>query len=1020
MPEPGVPAGDTSAGTARAEEPLLLYEVLVAEYQSQGREPAIPAELLAAWAERRRELEQGRDFAADPAACREELDSQLAGELYRWLHEQGVRRSALCFSGGGIRSATFGLGVLQGLARWRLLRHFDYLSTVSGGGYLGGWLTAWIHREHERARAQAPGPDAADRAVEAVEAQLAGAGSSALSPEPEPLRHLRSYSRYMTPKAGFLSADTWTLVGIYLRNILLNWRVLLPLAAALLMFPRLSSALIRLPETQAWPAQAANRWQQVVLWTAIACGLIAFAYMILNRPGVAARCRGPWSVDKGRRGPDPRGQGWFLLLGLLPLWLLALAVTIYWGWVTYSEAEHLQDLRFQILGREISPPLAFTCFGAGLCAGGFALSRLWVRIRGWSDLLADLAELALVTAAGALGGFLAYTLALHGFPDLGDIYDVETYVCFAAPLVLLVFLVAASLFVGLASRITSDEDREWLARAGSWTLIVAVMRGLLSAVVVFGPLLLAMRPSVRAALGSVGGISGLITIYLGRSEKTPKQQREGGESSGAGGLVRKVALALALPVFCLFLIAALSLGTSLLMKWLQTDFLPESTAWAIVSTHTTSQGPLGVLNVVYNAPWRLVLLVAAIFVIVGAGMGWFVNINNFSLHAAYRDRLIRAYLGASRPRAERRPNAFTGFDEDDDLQICELAHPRPLHVLNLALNLVGGKDLAWQDRKAAPFTVSRLHAGSHCVGYRGAERYAHNRWRRRSITLGTAVAISGAAASPNMGYHSSPLVTLLMTLFNVRLGWWLGNPGRAGRRTFSRPGPGFAPRPLFAEAFGQTTDDHPWVYLSDGGHFENLGLYEMVLRRCHFIVVSDGSQDPELAFEDLGNAVSKIRIDLGVPIVFQKLMMEPRDPDDARSYNLEPGVGAPYCALGRICYSCVDKVVAGEAGGRVEDGFLLYIKASLNGTEPVDVYNYARAHTSFPHEPTENQLYTEPQFESYRALGSHVVTWIVEQVGKQLPAGATMEDFFAALQGEAAVAHGFGQAGSCEGLHPRG
>ena len=116
-----------------------------------------------------------------------------------------------------------------------------------------------------------------------------------------------------------------------------------------------------------------------------------------------------------------------------------------------------------------------------------------------------------------------------------------------------------------------------------------------------------------------------------------------------------------------------------------------------------------------------------------------------------------------------------------------------------------------------------------------------------------------------MGYHSSPALAFLMTLFNVRLGWWLGNPGLAGNDTWQRRNPRSSILPYIYEATGNTNDTYPYVYLSDGGHFENLGLYEMVLRRSHRIVVSDGGCDPKYVYEDLGNAVRKIRIDLGIP-----------------------------------------------------------------------------------------------------------------------------------------------------------
>jgi hypothetical protein len=230
---------------------------------------------------------------------------------------------------------------------------------------------------------------------------------------------------------------------------------------------------------------------------------------------------------------------------------------------------------------------------------------------------------------------------------------------------------------------------------------------------------------------------------------------------------------------------------------------------------------------------------------------------------------------------------------------------------------------------------------------------------REGMSLGTALAISGAAASPNMGYHSSPLVTFILTLLNVRLGAWLGNPGPHGDNTFNLGYPRFGVRPIIAEAFGLTDATNPYVYLSDGGHFENLGLYEMVLRRCHYIVVSDAGQDPLCSFADLGEAVRKIRIDLGIPIEFT-------DPISifARSDQKEQNVRGRVCALGKIKYSAVD-------GAGIQDGELLYIKPACYGEEPRDIYEYFKNHPTFPHEPTSDQFFSESQFESYRMLGIH-------------------------------------------------
>ena len=254
----------------------------------------------------------------------------------------------------------------------------------------------------------------------------------------------------------------------------------------------------------------------------------------------------------------------------------------------------------------------------------------------------------------------------------------------------------------------------------------------------------------------------------------------------------------------------------------------------------------------------------------------------------------------------------------------------------MALNLVGGKELAWQERKAASFTASRLHCGNWQLGYRPSERYGGSQkiaWHKpagpsdHAISLGTAIAISGAAASPNMGYHSSPIVALLMTIFNARLGWWLGNPGKAGERSWRFAGPRFALKPLLAEASGSTTDEYPYIHLSDGGHFENLGIYEMVLRRNRFIVAVDASADDQFQFEDLGNAIRKIRIDLGITIDVQ-----------VSSFR-EKGGATVRCAYGKIEYWRIDNDSVEDAGMPVtcsmsSPGFAVKNRPTLPTTRP--------------------------------------------------------------------------------------
>ena len=959
--------------------PYDLYEVLEAEYEAlHGKLPD------ATDGEKPRAEEGTREYA----------EARLAA-VCDAVHKLPRPRTALCFSGGGIRSATFGLGVLQGLAGRGLLPEFDYLSTVSGGGYLGGWFSAWLKREADKLKGEraAGGGDEREQAredgkqaTENIQRALNFPPAPKLQPEPEPVRHLRSYSNYMSPKLGLLSADTWTLVAIYFRNLFLNWLVLIPLILGVLAIPRFSLAIA------SWriPVRVEGAWLQLAFWAAVACGVFAISYIIASRPSVADD--GASVLSKAKRY-----EGWFLILCMAPLLLLSRLIASYWAWLRIP----VDRLKYNLFGYDLPHnAVAFALFGVMLYFGAYLVARIF--LVKWKKSLRLEWLVAIIT--GALGGLLTYLMAAYVFdnpvglpagataPDASGVVTAARYVCLAAPTFLLLFLAAATIFVGLASFYTTDADREWLARCGAWILIAALGWIAISSVVIFGPVLLFyFGPKILTAVGSAAGLVTVGGAASGKTAANEKEEKKKGKS-GWTPLLKNLAIAFAAPVFAIFLLIVLSLlmtflaqaihdalaGASwvpaalkdaLSLKTIEWDKLPrwsyagEDGKPVLVDRH-------GLLNVLYYMPGWFFFALTLLIVAVGVLMGLYVNINKFSLHGAYRDRLIRAYLGASRIKSQRSPNPFTGFDERDNVGMSELAS-RPLHVVNMTLNLVSlsSEQLAWQDRKAESFTATRLFCGSFCIphGYRKSERYGYDEGAKRGISLGTAVAISGAAASPNMGYYSSTFVTFLLSLFNVRLGWWLGNPGTAGKDTWDRSGPRFGPRALVAETLGWTDDRHPYVYLSDGGHFENLGLYEMVLRRCHLIVVSDGSADPSLSFNDLGNAISKIRDDLGIPIIFDDLPIAVKERDSVRCLQ-STEKAEKYAAVGTICYSRKDK--------GAPDGVIIYLKPNVYGGEPADVFHYAKANPDFPHESTGDQMYDESQFESYRALGQHVIETI--------------------------------------------
>jgi hypothetical protein len=868
--------------------------------------------------------------------------------LYQELNN--LNSAALCLSGGGIRSAAFALGVIQALATHprpakddndqhnspidenrtvarpedSLLAKFHYLSTVSGGGYIGSWLSAWISRI----------------GFPAVWSNLVGRPGGP-DIEPQTIAWLRAYGNYLTPKLGIASADSWTAIAIVLRNLILNWLVILPVICLLLLGLKLLAILI------AWfsqfDPQSCRTGFSIVLIVGIACLIFALRFSTKERP---------------TRGESRAGQTRFLWLDWLPAVLSAL----------FLSAALASPCAF-VAVRNLAPPDAFptmlfakfALFGSAIYAVGWALAL--PKYRGFWDYVRDF--IAWAVSGAVYGSLMALGIYLYIYVYGNGVWYFKPaevlLVVFAVPWALTAQLTAEMVFVGLTSWETdSDSDREWFGRAAGWLLVTALGWLVLMFLVFVGSTVAAeLYKSLKAWIATAG--AGGVTALLGKSSLTPAK----GPAKDNKGLSANIMLAIVAPVFAGLLIIMTS---AILDQIMYGKPLIETPAFR--APVTTQEYPL------LPGGWPLFIAIA-IAIFIGVVAWARVNINRFSLHALYRDRLIRAFLGASRA-GERHANPFTDFDIHDNPRMHELWPPqtvdphspntskageRLFHVVNIALNIVSTKRLAWQERKAESFTVTARHSGTACgrtdpnLPARGTYRPSEEYGNDKGISLGTAMAISGAAASPNMGYNSSPPLAFLLTLFNVRLGWWLGNPVNESKKIYSGEGPQWAIKPLLDEMFGQTTDDAKYVYLSDGGHFENLGMYEMVRRRCRLIVVSDAGCDPDFAFEDLGNAVRKIALDLGVTITLHKLETLKR-----RGKSFDVGADKPYCAFGEINYP-----------GAEEPGFLLYIKPCYHGVESASVRAYAIANPSFPHQTTGDQFFSESQFESYRVLGFEVI-----------------------------------------------
>ncbi|MGH8496667.1 MAG: patatin-like phospholipase family protein [Gammaproteobacteria bacterium] len=883
--------------------------------------------------------------------------------------------SALCLSGGGIRSATFNLGVVQCLAQHNLLGQFDYLSSVSGGGYIAGWLRTWMRRVGTAT--------VLDNLREADQTNR-----NPLAPEAGPIDGLREYSNYLTPRLGLFSGDTWSAVAIVVRNLILNWLVVIPLLASVIALPLLFllfvkseglgtvSARLLLVTALAIEiyASVSIYWrrrftkqpktpQSVFLWSCafpvyLASGALSWA---------AIELRVPWLYENA----DPTSAQTRLLLGFAVVWCIVIPVI---GWL-------IAELRTVLPPRVDVAPAGVT---AGHPAGVAEKDPVAVDARVWRR--GSLRELCALVVSGAIAAALLigmvnwWLVPLYNRPVL--------YVVLAMPLLLALYLLARTFFIAIASisgvrdeehSVADEADREWWARLSGWVLLIAVGWVAVTTICFLGGYLLELfeRMDLGALLkgivAALGGASGMVAAFIGGGAKTAATDHPNGGVTG----VRKLALAAAAPLFAICVIIAVGWGTI----WLG-ELVTRSPGAFDVTARLDIETP----ELSLTAP-LLFLAVPPALCALALLAGLFVNVNRFSLHGLYRNRLVRAYLGAS--NLERKPDPFTGFALEDNVRLHDLWHEdsqRPLPIINATLNLVSGAGkLAWQQRKAESFSMTPFYCGNFHEGYRRSRQYGGF----GGISVGTAVTISGAAANPNMGFCSSPVLGFLLTLFNARLGAWLGNTNRHGNETYEAPGPRQAVRPLLAELFGLTTNTGRYVNLSDGGHFDNLGLYEVVLRRCQYILASDAGQDDKFAFEDLGNAIRKIRIDLGISIVFQPIRILPRSKEG-------PGL---YCALANVRYSDID-------GDGARDGKLIYIKPTLRGGgEPVpyDVYSYAESRPMFPHEPTADQWFTESQFESYRALGLHVLEQ-VSNGGKFTDLTAFMAQAEEAIKEEAAKA----------------
>lgn len=1001
LPASQRPTPSSATSSLKREEPALRMRDALA-IESRVMDPESPRHAAIAFRDVRAEHDQAMARAASaarrtagnpsaetgtgraPAQVDDSTKSEPSAPAAAPMPKDAV---GLALSGGGIRSATFGLGVLQALAAKGKLNSFDYLSTVSGGGYIGSWLSAWIHRA---------GLDDVQSKLGTL-GSVAGKGSPTAA-EPAEVAWLRRYSNYLAPRTGLLSFDTLTLLSTWSRNVVLNAIVILGFLCALLMLPFLLVQLVPLASSQYVAFGFSAAWWGILFLSTVAYNLWHQSLQtkrkrnwVISTPGVvstvvvsaalACGCAAVWLVGPVKDWDVMRYAS--RLVGVLLVCML-----IGWGLAErFLKPQEVGLTGWEVIGMAICGAIAFAV-GAGVMVALHA---------GWMAVFPE-------AATGSPTSKQVIALLLLG-----------------PPAVVLAFCAATTVFIGMVGRAYFERSREWWSRLNAWLLSLSAGWIIWISLAFFSlPLLVWLTSHLGGwvSLLGTGWIGSLLTAVLFKKpEGKPKQFAMKIDS----------ALNIAAAIFVVGLLVVLSaLMAHALLELAQVPVdlshasahaskpvyevkdartqlaytvvspsaggltLPETTAAYVDALRKIDDvkalaGVLPIPGGVLSVPVVVFLTLTGLVMLFSAR----VDVNKFSLHNMYKNRLVRCYLGASNQGA-RNEQPFTGLDDADDLPLAELGGAvetdkegrpirtvreaqRPMHIINAALNITQGSNLAWQERKAASFIFTPVLTGyslertqgdttdidapddGAVPGYRLTADYAAQDVEEKGFTLGMALATSGAAVSPNMGHASRAVRAFVLTLFNVRLGRWSANPAQAAWRV---PSPRFGLVPLLQELFGYSNERRNFVYLSDGGHFDNLGIYELVRRRCKLIVAVDAGADPQRRMGDFAEAVRKCRIDLGVEIDLPELALLNAD-DTGRSKQ--------GFAIGAIRYDISDPA---------KNGTLILIKPTLTRTreEPADVLNYAELNPPFPQQTTADQFFDESQFESYRRLG----LWITE------------------------------------------
>lgn len=959
---PGEPqvAGDKS-GTVTADEAMLVEEL--------------------SYIDRMRNRQHGGNEAEHIEKLIESLRKKQPDPSNPYL-------TGLALSGGGIRSATFALGVLQRLARARLLEKFDYLSTVSGGGYIGSALTWWLSGSN-RTRAK----------VDYDQGQEFPFGTRDPSlPDPDPnliLRYLRENGRYLTPGNHI---TIWSGVSIFLRAVLLNLLVWIPLAGLILYL------LILLGK-----APFMN-------------GLTAFIGTIAE--GVLDQATGLLAGGGGTVGVDQMFPPVFLLMLAISVLLLIIFVL---SSINYSLLAWIER------GEVATQRLADEQGQKTLAPVGAQQSAANVGHRPGDTHMASIKRWLLVALVVAvdIAIFVAVIFWLRPLiePLFGGGYFPDDLV---GRLFLLwpgSFVLALSVIATIA--ITSGWDELF---KGSWRGMVNLLIGFAVIIGVDGIAMVAVqemgttKPHSWINLGRISGAMqfsaaiGLVvlanfwTAYFVRGTL----RVEGMSIRYGGRRVFEIFFGYCLPIA----IGLAAIGSiPIVDTWVgiryaglegavSIVFGVGSALWGHLQARNEGIGGkraeivlavgsallvYGILLLGYRlAGWfesgdiQTRALLAGICLVAGI-VGWFTNVNYVSFHRYYRDRLMEAFM----PDVETVDAGVSGpARRADEMRLCDVWDPSmelgPLHLINTNAVLVNSNVRKYRIRGGDNFVLSPVYCGGNATGWQRSDTILDG-----GMTLASAMATSGAAANPRAavggrGVTRNQFLSLAMTLLSLRLGYWFPRP--SPRKLLKRRPNHFKPSAQFSVPNWGYAETNAWLELSDGAHFENLGLYELVRRRCGLIVVCDGGGDPEATYGDFLVALQRIEQDFGAKISFD---IEVTQRSEKKRSRREKWRSGPEQLIARTREGVYPSTAAyadrgyfaasidyGPRGGGYwpEKGLIIYLKTTMIPKLSMKARGYKGANPAFPDESTADQFFDEEQFEAYRELGYRIADQMIDEL----------------------------------------